>query len=209
MSSIYFVRDHESRDLLGARTEVRPDMAFADELIETNELRNVIAVSLRDAGPEVVEQLRALKHLGEEHSLEMVLVTQVKFDDQLHRQLALSLGVSHVAWDDRSHSEQLQDLSRVYSRSVAVVSNRLHALILGLQAGSAAVAVNPDKHPKLVSTLDGRMPFCELSELLSNPTGLLGKLTSLRSDSRYAWEGASRELADALSSAPGRTALQF
>lgn len=201
-ASRYFVRDHESKSVVGQRAEVRPDMAFWGKRTGNNEARNLIAVCLRDAKSDLVRQLGELKVVAEKYGLDLVFVTQVKFDDALHKELADRLGVAYIAWGDQPHSEQLQNIADVYSRSVAVVSNRLHALIFGLQFGAAAVPVSLSDHPKLVSTLTGRMPFTELSELLVKHSDILTSLTALRSTSETAWHRANTEIGEALRLTP-------
>ncbi|MFI7583281.1 polysaccharide pyruvyl transferase family protein [Kocuria sp. M1N1S27] len=202
VSSLYFVRDFESRAWVGSGAQIRPDMAFAGELALHDEARDVISVSVRNAGPQLVGQLSALKGYARERSLKIVLVTQVKFDEEVHAKLAESLGISHVSWGDRDHSDQLREVAEIYSRSIAVVSNRLHALIFGLQFGAVAVPVGAGKHPKLISTLDGRVPFCELETLLADPSSFLDALASLQPGSVSGWKKANAELMTALSQVP-------
>lgn len=207
VASTYFVRDYESKSVVGQGAQVRPDMAFFCPRASGKEARNIIAVSLREAGPHLVEQLHELKDFAEGHGIKLVFVTQVKFDDALHEELSDQLGVSHVAWGNRSHSEQLKDIADVYSRSLAIVSNRLHALIFGLQFGAAAVPVSLSEHPKLVSTLAGRMPFAELSDLLATRCDILTSFTALRSTSEAAWQRANTEIIEALRGATGEQVL--
>lgn len=207
VASTYFVRDHESQSVVGQCAQVRPDMAFFGSRTRASGARNIISVSLREAGPHLVEQLVELKKFADEHGIELVLVTQVKFDDVVHKELASCLGISHISWDNRSHSEQLEEISGVYSRSLAVVSNRLHALIFGLQSGAAAVPVNLSDHPKLVSTLAGRMPFAELTDLLAERSDILTTLATLRSTSELAWQQTNTEIIQALGGAPGERVL--
>ncbi|MEX5270576.1 polysaccharide pyruvyl transferase family protein [Kocuria sabuli] len=198
LATTYFVRDRESLSVVGSSVEVLPDLAFIGKQNVHERPRDLISVSVRDAGPETRDLLGSLIRFAENNSLQVVFVTQVKFDEPLHNELASFFGVPHVSWGDKSHAEQLHDVAKAYSRSVAVVSNRLHALIFGLQGGAAAIPVDANKHPKLLSTLSGLMPFCSLRDFLSGWSDGLSKLEIMRRESVASWTRAQQLLVGAL-----------
>jgi hypothetical protein len=121
----------------------------SDILIDPDRLGNLVE-TLRDEG------------------LEPILVSQVKRDDVQHLRLAHALDIKVVSWDGRTHAEQLQRVQDAYARSRVVVSNRLHALIFGMQEGAVPVAMLDGNSDKLLSTLEHVLP------IISIPTSLMG-----------------------------------
>lgn len=194
VASKYYVRDVESQAIVGTKAIVKPDMAFSDDAINVQESRTYIAVSLRNYSDATFGQLQMLHSFAQANGLELVLVTQVKFDEQVHARLAARLGCPHLAWGSRSHSEQLTEVCKIYAQSVAVVSNRLHSLILGLRCGSMAIACEPSENPKLMSTLRGLAPVEDLTNIVADPELFMSVLKDAQNDAYECWGVARREL---------------
>lgn len=194
ISTVYFVRDEKSREVIGESVEVRPDMAFMAPQIGAHFVRDTIAVSVRDVNSKTINHLRELRDLAHDRGMNMVFVTQVKHDEDIHSRLASELGVTHLAWGRKGHAEQLREVMELYCRSAAVVSNRLHALIFGVQAGSAAIAVEPERHPKLQSTLADYVPFVSLSNILDGEDDPISIFAKLQTESNSAWVETRNEL---------------
>lgn len=199
-ASKYYVRDVESQAVVGKNAVVKPDMAFSGAPISEQTPRRYIAISLRSYTESTFSQLQKLHSLAQSNGLDLVLVTQVRFDEKVHEKLALQLGCAHLAWGSRSHEEQLEEVCRVYAQSVAVVSNRLHSLILGLRCGAVAIACEPSNNPKLKSTLKDRAPVEELANIVSAPRYFMQVMNEAQKQSYNCWVVARHELLSFLSS---------
>lgn len=151
----YVVRDTRSAEVLGRQLVSAPDLAFAHDFPEApmNRARTDVVISLRGDRPVRLEGLRDVVAELRNQGLNPVLVTQVKRDDEQHRALGQTLDLPTVLWDDHSHTEQLDRARAAYAQAGAVLSNRLHALIFGIQHGAAPIAVLDHGSDKLTSTL--------------------------------------------------------
>jgi beta-1,4-mannosyltransferase len=67
---------------------------------------------------------------------EIVVVTQVARDVERCQELAERWGARHVAWVSDDHLQQELAVRAVYRRALAVISDRLHVLILGATEGA-------------------------------------------------------------------------
>ncbi|WP_336650554.1 polysaccharide pyruvyl transferase family protein [Kocuria rosea] len=194
LASKYYVRDGESRSVVGGKAVVKPDMAFSGDAIEGTSARRYIVISLRSYSKSTFGELQKLKVMAESYGLAVILVTQVKFDERVHEELAQRLGCTHVSWGGRPHDEQLIEVCKVYAQSVAVVSNRLHSLILGLRCGSMAVLCEPSNNPKLMSTLNGRASLVDLSGLVAEPSRFSQLISDSVEQPRRCWSLSRSEL---------------
>ncbi|WP_274645409.1 polysaccharide pyruvyl transferase family protein [Microbacterium sp. C7(2022)] len=157
------VRDRASLLVVGSRVRVGPDLAFAGlpETVDPSRVFRRIAFSFRyDFSPDPSQFASAARHLREA-DIDTVLVSQVGRDDEVHRMLSEASGVRLVAWGDRGHAEQEHRVRSEYSTCSVVVSNRLHALLLGAQAGATPVIVS-DGRDKLSETL---APWLSLAQV--------------------------------------------
>ncbi|WP_130176341.1 polysaccharide pyruvyl transferase family protein [Cryobacterium sp. SO1] len=155
MFQLYVVRDTRSAQVLGEELAGAPDLAFAHTFSDAATVRgrtNVV-ISLRGDRPIAVDGLRVVVGHLRDRGLTPVLVTQVKRDDDRHRALGRELDVPTVLWGNHSHAEQLERARIAYAQAGAVLSNRLHALIFGIQHGAAPIAVLDRGSDKLTSTL--------------------------------------------------------
>jgi hypothetical protein len=140
-----WVRDEPSVAVTGGRAPVGPDIAFALAGEPGDDIgRTTLVLSPRRPDtwrPDVIA--RWIERAEADH-LEPVLLTQVQLDEPFHRELAERHGIRHVAWGTRTHAEQLQHVLATYDTAERVVSDRLHALVLGITRG--ATAELPDGH---------------------------------------------------------------
>jgi len=155
-ASLYVVRDQLSAAAIGTELWTAPDLALAHSApAGQGSERRLAVLSFRfdsavDA-PWVVELARQLRTCG----LEPTFVTQVRRDDEQHHRLAELTSSEVVVWGDRTHREQLARVRHTFDRASIVVSNRLHAVILGLQHGAIPVVALRTQPDKVASTLAG------------------------------------------------------
>ncbi len=131
-------RDRESRDRFGVGA-VAPDWAF-DEGAESGESVDVprrwLAISLRSDGPEPsAEWFSSMQQISSAKGLEPIVVVQVRRDSPRARAIAERLHCGVVDWTEETHHVQERRLRDVYRQSEAVVSDRLHVLIMALTEG--------------------------------------------------------------------------
>lgn len=154
--SLYTVRDDVSSAAIGLNLRQFPDIAFAHVDTPPSEGdRNLLALSYRSDRAVPLELLSRLVETARAEELEPVLVSQVRRDDAQHRQLGKILGVRTALWEDKTHLQQDEVVRGIYRRSLHVSSNRLHALIMGMQCGALPVAFIEAGQEKLTSTLRG------------------------------------------------------
>lgn len=190
-SMAYSVRDGDSESALGFSVEVLPDLAFAAHPTASNTLgpdagRSFVALSFRaDDAPneKLVEKLvREIRHDG----LVPIFVTQVRRDDRRHQEFAKAFDAEVLDWPDaRPHSEQLKRVRKIYRESAFVVSNRLHALIFGIESGAHAVEADTSGRRKIETTLGS--------------LGLLSGTLVMRDPNHHItgdWEQVTRSAAD-------------
>jgi hypothetical protein len=161
VSALCLARDPLTAGFIGPPAEFKPDLGFAGiapryaPAAVPNTDRTIVALSLRfdhapsaDAVGAFVERLKTAGY-------DCVLVTQVREDRDVHERLARQCGIAHVDWPQtRSHLEQEGMVVDTYRRCVAVVSNRLHALVIGGRYGAVPVIADRVADNKLHPTLD-------------------------------------------------------
>jgi len=117
--------------------DLMPDWGFDDAGPTRQELpdsaaRDLLTISLRGDRPYPGSAwLRSVTAFAAEAGLKPMVVTQVRRDSDIGRQLAADLEADFTDWNDESHREQELRLRNVYRRSRLVLSDRLHVLILG------------------------------------------------------------------------------
>ncbi|GAB2636607.1 polysaccharide pyruvyl transferase family protein [Prescottella soli] len=145
-------RDSESRDRFGMGT-VAPDWAFDEgsELSESADLpRRWLAMSLRSDSPEPSDEwFAAMEQISEAKGLEPIVVVQVRRDSLRARAISERLQCSVVDWTGESHHAQEQRLRNVYRESEAVVSDRLHVLIMALTEGAIPLGLMEHEDSKI------------------------------------------------------------
>ncbi|WP_317228728.1 polysaccharide pyruvyl transferase family protein [Clavibacter sp. MX14-G9D] len=148
-------RDPESCRAVGLGS-VAPDWAFA--LGSTSDMvpaagRDILAVTMRGdrPAPDAV-WIAVVRELAERHRVKVVVVNQMTADAQRCAELAAALGGDVLTWEGESHAHQEQRIRAVYARSVAVVSDRIHALILGLTEGAVPIGLTTSDPEKVIRT---------------------------------------------------------
>lgn len=145
LSTVLRWRDTSSGAAFGFG-RVAPDWAFGWEETDLDSLsdrRGDIAVSYRGDCPLLPEPaLSALRSVARHDARRLVVVTQVRRDAARSAELAASLGAELVSWPaERSLAEHEKILRTVYRDSALVVSDRLHALILGMTEGAVPLCL--------------------------------------------------------------------
>ncbi|MCS5735576.1 polysaccharide pyruvyl transferase family protein [Herbiconiux daphne] len=169
--SLYVVRDDRSASVIGRPLRDAPDLAFGHPRVVGSKERVYVAISLRSDREVNIEGLKALLIQVSERGLVPVFVSQVKRDDVRHSSLAAELSVEALLWGENSHASQMERVKNVYARSAAIVSNRLHGLILGVQNGASPIAVLDPGSDKLSSTLAPWVPLRTTSSRFEGPDG--------------------------------------
>lgn len=160
LSALYLARDSTSVELVGPTAVLAPDLGFADIAIDQlpirinpYSVRNIIAISLRREPN--VSALQRLVSSMQDAGFKVITITQVQSDDQLNARLAGVCGIEHLEWNDTTnHTEQERRVTQAYSGCLAVISDRLHALILGGRYGAIPIIVEREGEDKLHATLD-------------------------------------------------------
>lgn len=183
MLNIYVARDEVSAGVLGRPLRHAPDLAFAS----TNDTQpsasgTHVVLSFRSDRPIDLPGLKRLVERLSTEGLRPIVVTQVRRDDSQHAKLASELGIEFLSWTTQSYSEQFEAVNRIYSESVAVISNRLHALILGIQANALPVGLVDRGSDKLRSTLGPwtNAQFFDMEEL--NPDLMMEFIANSKSN---------------------------
>lgn len=155
-ASVVTWRDPVSRTAVGIGS-VQPDWAFALEPLSAPAHRDLISISMRGDRPMPGEHwFRIVRTTAEQSQARIVLVSQVRRDDERLSEIARRLGgdVDVVRWPaQQNHADRLDLVSEYYSRSHAVISDRLHALILGAIHGAVPVGLASGSAEKLRRTL--------------------------------------------------------
>jgi hypothetical protein len=152
-------RDTYSRGTMGLGL-IAPDWAFATgatdaALLAPSPERPLLAVSVRYNGRRPDGRwLAALRRLAEIRGLEVVAVAQIERDGPLAEELAAELGGTALLWDGPDHRAQELKLREVYRRSLLVVTDRLHAAVIGLTEGALPIVIADAENSKAVRTLD-------------------------------------------------------
>lgn len=157
-------RDTTSQRLMG-RGEAEPDWAFglrpggcwATSVQSTPSLseRTHLALALRGDRPyPVPEWVDAVARLRDRLSLKVVCVVQVSDDEATAVQLAQQLGGDVVRWEHGHHRLQ-EDLVRGwYRKSAALLSDRLHGLIMGATEGTVPLGWTDRSNHKTAIHMD-------------------------------------------------------
>ncbi|USI89629.1 hypothetical protein [Rhodococcus pyridinivorans] len=132
---------------------VYPDWAF-DESRDTHVVvarRDVCAVTYRVDRPMLSESaLEALRRVCSERDLKIVVFSQVRRDNSRTRELASTLGGDVLMWeDDVSHADQERKIRDLMAHSEVVVSDRIHALIMGTSEGATPLGLIPGPDVKV------------------------------------------------------------
>lgn len=153
-------RDAPSRDAIGVGG-IAPDWAYAEgsptaEVERASDAtgRDVLAVSLRFDRPLPEDSwFEAVRETARSRGLSIVALPQVGRDGERAELLARELGGDALGWDGVDHAAREQVVRSVLRRSSFVVSDRLHALVLGHTEGALPVGFGTAGVDKLTRTL--------------------------------------------------------
>ncbi len=153
------VRDRRSADVVGAAMpgiDVAPDLAFLLPHVRSSGQRMAV-LTFRAAGGEEDERLLArlrplVGQLGAA-GLSPLVTWQVARDAPFCRAIAAELGVP--VEDPGAERQSFDQAVRLYSRSALVISNRLHALLIGASRGAAPLALLRPDEQKIRGVFEG------------------------------------------------------
>ncbi|MDD7930677.1 hypothetical protein [Microbacterium thalli] len=201
LSNIYVARDRRSASTLSLPVAAEPDLSLLSPPAPPQESR-FVAISLRYDRPVAEQFLDAVVRWARESNLTPVFVTQVRRDERRHAELAALHGAEHVAWGDRTHRQQMGAVEQAYAHSAVVVTDRLHAALLGALGGAIPVAMTaPGKPSKIADAADGVMRIVSI-EGTADQAEVMGQLDAARAQGPMT--AAMAEAADRLSSVRAR-----
>jgi hypothetical protein len=117
--------------------------------------RELLAVSMRgDRQVPSASWLAAVRAQAARHELRIVVVAQVRIDRDRSSLLAEWLGGECVGWTDDDHVKREEDVRAIYRRSRYIVSDRLHALIIGMTEGALPVGYTVESNEKVERTME-------------------------------------------------------
>lgn len=150
-------RDVGSRDAAGFG-QVAPDWAFSlgPSTAEWEGERNrpYTAVTLRFDRPWPEDSwVRAVRGFARRTGTTIVTIAQVARDAPRAVQLAEALGGRYLVSPSTRHDDLDRHIRRIYARSLAVVSDRAHALIMGATEGAYPIgtAADPQKIKRILA----------------------------------------------------------
>ena len=92
----------------------------------------------------------------DELGLQPVVVAQIARDNPLAEELAERLGCAAVPWLDDNHARQEERLRATYRDSAIVLSDRLHAVVIGATEGAVPIALSTGPMDKIIAHARGR-----------------------------------------------------
>lgn len=188
-------RDEPSRDAAGFGS-FAPDWAYSLGTPTADwasaDSRPLLAVSLRfDRAWPDESWLQAVRALAAQTSTQIVTLAQVARDAPRAVRLAEKLGGEYIMPPSMSHADLDAYVRDIYSRSLAVISDRAHGLIIGASEGAYPIgsAATPQKIARLlaaagVGDLVGRYDQLPdfAQQLESKLPSFLGAIDTARAD---------------------------
>lgn len=158
-------RDETSRRIMGIGS-VTPDWAFAlgapDEVLQDGEhSRPLLAIAIRQSLSHAARDkpddrwIAAVQQIATSLALQPIVVAQIARDNPLAEELAGRLGCEALPWLDDSHARQEERLRATYRDSAIVLSDRLHAIVIGATEGAVPIALSSGPMDKTTRTLLG------------------------------------------------------
>jgi hypothetical protein len=130
-----------------------PDTAYSEPLVPSIERseRSYVIVSLRGkrSYPSAV-WFESVRQFAKDNAFRVKVVSQVDEDEARSEALAVELGdvADYEPWGSRSDLEQEIFVRDMYTRAAAVISDRLHVLILASLAGAQPIEAVDTPVPK-------------------------------------------------------------
>jgi hypothetical protein len=158
LSTVVRWRDTATGPVFGFGT-AGPDWAFGWSGTDKDTLeaeRADIVVSYRaDRDPPSEAVLGALREVARDEGRRLVVVSHVRGDASRSADVAARLGAVLVPWPgERSLAEHEEVLRGIYRTSALVVSDRLHAVVLGMTEGAVPCCVTDRGETKIERHLD-------------------------------------------------------
>ncbi len=154
LSKIATWRDQPSRDYAGVG-EVTPDWAFALHGSGARSgVRDLLVVTMRGDRPEPTPAFfESVKTLATARGLRPVVINQVVRDKARSAMMAHAMDVEYIApWSGGPHDDFERVVRDVYARTQLVMSDRLHALVIGLTEGALPIGTTSGSSEKLDRT---------------------------------------------------------
>lgn len=147
-------RDVESRRLYETG-EVGPDWAFREGSSGSDRPRTHVALSYRgDRQGLSLTTLDAVATWADARGLKPIVVTQVRRDAEYNKHIAAALDCAHVYPGEDADILSIERAAReTYGRAEIVLSDRLHALIIGASCGALPLGVFDYKDAKVARTM--------------------------------------------------------
>lgn len=202
-------RDEASQSRYGLGG-VAPDWAFGispmisaanPDSVRSESGRKFIAVSFRgDLPAPSCGFLEALVVTASEQQKDLIVVVQVKRDSASSRLLAQRLNCQILDWTAASHAEQEDRVLSIYANSAAVVSDRLHALVLGVAHGCIPLGFMEHSVNKISRHFDAAgfpvisadVSGWDTPEIIQAMTNILGKGEEVQRSARRAFESVAK-----------------
>jgi hypothetical protein len=150
----YVVRDSRSSSVAQRNLTFAPDLALGRDVYSGDSDRTFVSCSFRNDSNVSRRTFKKMVTEFQELGYEVVLVSQVQRDDRQHLELGEEFGLQVFAWSAKEHGEQQKIVDHVYRQSYAVVSNRLHGLIFGINCGALPIEYRFAGNDKISSTLE-------------------------------------------------------
>lgn len=130
-----------------------PDTAYSEPLVPgiARTERDYVIVSLRGKRPFPSPLwFESVRKFAEDNNLRVKVASQVDEDEVRSEEIAAKLGLiaDYIPWGTRSDLEQELMVRDLYTRAAAVISDRLHVLILASLAGAQPIEAVDKPVPK-------------------------------------------------------------
>ena len=154
LANVVMWRDEDSKDRMRVGRLV-PDTAFNEPAgPSTDAPRDRLLLSLRGARALPSDAwFEAVTSVAAREGLRLTVASQVDEDEARSAELAERLGCELIPWGDDGDLSRERSRRLTYAESMAVVSDRLHVLLLAAQAGAVPVEVVEHPRPKVADPL--------------------------------------------------------
>ena len=182
--------------------EVAPDWAFGegpdpsvDNLGPAPAQRPLLAVTMRSDRDMLGEKsIALLREIAETHGLRIQVFSQVRRDREAMTKLAAVLhpGTEAILFGDQTHAEWEAQMRTMYRDSAIVVSDRLHALIIGATEGAIPLALSGwtiEKAVRMLAAGGFELPSQDpdavrsyIAEMLADPESVSSRIGAARAE---------------------------
>ncbi|MET3932809.1 polysaccharide pyruvyl transferase family protein [Arthrobacter sp. OAP107] len=144
-------RTQRSFDIVGDGSVV-PDTAFQEPFVPGLpwDQRRTLVISMRGKRKFPSDAwFSSMDLLAQDHGYCVVVLSQVREDEERSREIAERLKGRHLEWGSRSDLDHERLVRGVYSESAVVISDRLHVLVLAAVAGCIPIEVSDSPRTKV------------------------------------------------------------